>query len=105
MTELKPTRTYYARSMFVTKTLWVNLAGTALEILNYTDLVPLYPGWFTAAHRVAVIGLLNIGLRRLSDRPARFIGPKETTPVQVETLPSKAQSEVTPAKPKGGPYG
>lgn len=88
MTEPKPTRTYFAKSIFTSKSAQVGFFSGALEIVNL--IFPLYPDFFSAEIRVMVLGIITIVLRRLTERPARFISPGETEPVEVTTL--------TPAK-------
>lgn len=81
------TKTYYAVSIFKTKSFWLNIAALVLEILNKTEVVPLYTAaGLTPENRALLIMILNLILRRFTERPARVIKPGETVPVEVKAL-------------------
>lgn len=79
-------QTYFAKSIFVSKTFWVNVGSLivgASELVEFTDLLTdKQLQIFTA-----VVALVNLALRLYTTRPVAFMAPGETKPVQVESLP------------------
>lgn len=81
------TQTYYAVSLFKTKSFWLNIAAIVLEILNATDVAPLYSTLkITPEQRGLLVMILNIIVRRFTERPARVMKPGDTLPVEVKRL-------------------
>lgn len=82
-------QTYYAKSLFETKTFWVNLAGAVIAILQATEFQSL----LTAGglkYTALAITVINIILRTWTERPAVVMMPGKVRPVKVHTLRKEA---------------
>jgi hypothetical protein len=77
-----PVVTYYAVSVFSSRTFWVNLAAGLVAILSATEIVTIIPLRLLPAS-TALIAALNIGLRMITVRPVALIVPGTTKPIQV----------------------
>lgn len=63
-----------SKSLFKSKTFWVNAISTTLEVaqlLSGTQIVP--PGTLTI-----VTGVLNIALRKVTSQPVHVVAPSES---------------------------
>jgi len=78
-------QTYYAKSVLVSKTIWINLASLALLILETKEIFDLFRPQDMKYVTAAVI-ILNIILRGRTKRPVAFIKHDETAQVQVKSL-------------------
>lgn len=89
-----PTRTYFAISLFSSRTFWVNTAALIVGILSATEVVTIIPAKYLPLSTAAVAAI-NIFLRTITVRPAVFIAPGGTQPVEVEKLdpPTKAVTD------------
>lgn len=81
-------QTYFAQSIFVSRTFWVNVAIFIVAILRETEISSLIPA-VLQEHLLAVAAVINIALRVFTVRPVAFVSPGDTTPVQVPSLPQK----------------
>ena len=80
------TRTYYAVSLFSSRTFWVNAAAGLVALLSATEVITIIPlRWLPTS--TALIAALNIALRMMTVRPALLIAPGTTKPVEVSALP------------------
>lgn len=81
------TKTYWAVSIFKTKTFWLNFVAIALEIINTLNAGELYEMvGIDPQRRMLLIMVFNIILRRFTERPARVMKPGDTFPVEVKSL-------------------
>jgi hypothetical protein len=93
-TPAPPHVTYYAISLFSSRTFWLNAAGFLLLVLEATDVITLLP--LKALPFVgATVTVLNIFLRYVTVRPVAIIAPGATVPIQVERLGPPAPPLVT----------
>jgi hypothetical protein len=77
-----PTVTYYAVSVFSSRTFWVNAAAGLVALLSATEIITIIPLKFLPLS-TALIAALNIGLRMATVRPVSLIAPGATKPIQV----------------------
>jgi len=77
-----PTVTYYAISLFSSRTFWWNLGNGILALLSLTEVTAIIPPRFLSL-QLAVVAAVNCWLRTVTVRPAAFIAPGTTTPVAV----------------------
>jgi hypothetical protein len=89
-----PTVTYYAISLFSSRTFWLNAAGFLLLVLEATDVITLLP--LKALPFVgATVTVLNIFLRYVTVRPVALIAPGTTLPIAVPKLDPPAPALVS----------
>lgn len=79
------TRTYYAISLFSSRTFWWNAANGLVALLSLTEVTTLIPPRFLSV-QVAVVAVVNLYLRSVTVRPAVLIPPGATAPVEVPKL-------------------
>ena len=80
---LRPaTRTYYAISLFSSRTFWWNAANGTLALLSLSEVTTLIPARFLPL-QLAVVAMVNLYLRTVTVRPAALIAPGETKPIVV----------------------
>lgn len=79
------TRTYYAISLFSSRTFWFNAANFLLAVLSLTEVATLIPQRFLSL-QLAVVGIVNVWLRTVTVRPVAIIAPGETKAVVVQKL-------------------
>jgi hypothetical protein len=78
-------QTYFAKSIFNSRTLWVNLAMFLVAILETNEVIQIIPEW-AMNYFVAFATVVNVALRIFSVRPVAFVAPGETKPVEVKSL-------------------
>jgi len=79
------TRTYYAVSLFSSRTFWIAVLTVAAGLVAEPEIVALIP--VGALPRILIgVGLVNMVLRRLTTRPVVVSVPGTVTPVQVPKL-------------------
>lgn len=89
------TVTYYAISMFSSRTFWWNAANFALAVLSQSEVVTvLIPPRYLSL-QVAVVTLVNLWLRSITVRPAVIMAPGNVQPVSVAKLPGAVTPVVT----------
>lgn len=76
------TVTYFAVSILTSRTAQFAVLTATLGILSLPEVLALIPLRYMPA-LLAVIGVINLGLRKLTVRPVAFIAPGETHPVEV----------------------
>lgn len=89
-----PTVTYFAVSIFSSRTFWVNLAAGLVAILSATEIVTIIPLRYLPLS-TALVAALNIGLRMVTVRPVALILPGDTKPVEVVKIGPPAPAVVT----------
>lgn len=95
MAETPPrTVTYFAISLFSSRTFWVNAAALLVAASSLTEVTTLVPPRFVPLLGAAV-AMANIYLRMQTQRPAVLIKPGETQPVQVVRIGPPPPSTVT----------
>ena len=82
MTPPTQTVTYWAVSVFSSRTMWFNAANLLLAALSLSEITTLIPPRYLSL-QLAVVALINMWLRQATKRPVAFIAPGETTPVLV----------------------
>lgn len=93
--------TYWATSIFTSKTFWLNLVAAVVACLSLTEVTTILPAkWLPAAGALLAVG--NIILRTTSTRPVAFISPGTTMAVSVPKInPDTPPPEsVVQGKPK-----
>jgi hypothetical protein len=85
-------KTYFAKSVFVSKTFWANVALFIIALVKETSFGTQIPP-IIANNLLAVAAIINIGLRIFSVRPVAFTMPGDVTPVEVRTLKATKRSE------------
>jgi hypothetical protein len=84
-TKAEPTVTYRAKSIFISRTFLFNAAAFVVAALSLTEVVQIIPAsWMKYA--MALVAMINVGLRLYSVRPVAMVAPGETKTVQVEKL-------------------
>lgn len=81
-----PSVTYYAQSILLSKTFWINVGITILAIAQAQDVINILPPG-ALKYVPSLVAVINILLRRTSVRPVQFLlKPGETSPVVVKKL-------------------
>lgn len=80
--QMPETRTYYAVSLFSSRTFWVNTAALVVGILSATEVLTIIPAKFLPLS-TALVAALNIYLRTITVRPVALIAPGATKPIEV----------------------
>jgi hypothetical protein len=75
-------KTYFAKSILVSKTFWVNVALIIAALAEQADFINVLPGNVGAAF-IQIAAVVNIVLRIYSVRPVAMIAPSEIKPVDV----------------------
>jgi hypothetical protein len=89
-----PTVTYWAISLFSSRTFWWNAANGILALLSLSEVTTLIPARFLPL-QLAVVAMVNMYLRTVTVRPVAMIAPGATTPVQVVKIDPPAPPVVT----------
>jgi len=79
------TRTYYAVSLFSSRTFWLNLGAFVFAVLSAEDVVTVLPR-SVLPYVPALLALINIWLRTVTVRPVAFVAPGNTLPILVPKL-------------------
>lgn len=77
-----PVVTYWAISLFSSRTFWWNLANGILALLSLSEVTTLIPPRFLSL-QVAVVAAVNLYLRTVTVRPVALIPPGDTKPMTV----------------------
>jgi len=77
-----PTVTYWAISLFSSRTFWWNAANGILALLSLTEVTAIIPPRFLSL-QIAIAAIVNLYLRTVTVRPAAFIAMGTTQPVTV----------------------
>lgn len=85
MTETPQTVTYFAVSLFSSKTFWVNIIAFLIAISGLSEVVTIVPLRFMPMYS-AVVAILNVYLRTVTVRPVALIAPGDTAPVDVPKI-------------------
>lgn len=81
----KQTVSYYAISLFSSRTVWVAVGTVVVGILALPDVVAIIPLRYLPIV-TAIIGAVNFVLRLVTVRPVVFAAPGTITPVAVPRL-------------------
>jgi hypothetical protein len=96
---MEKTVTYFSQSMLVSKVFWFNVLAVLAEILSLSDVLTIVPPGYHG-HFAAAVGIINVILRRFTVRPASFIAPGDTKPVEVKKIgPDDDDDELPPLPP------
>lgn len=89
-----PTVTYWAVSLFSSRTFWVAVLTAAIGLTAEPELLALVPlAWLP---RILLgVGLLNMVLRKLTVRPVVLAAPGTAVPVDVPRIDPPAPPTVT----------
>lgn len=79
------TRTYFAISIFNSRTFYLNTAALLVAILSATEVATIVPPKYMPIYG-AILASLNIWLRMNTVRPAILIPPGETQPMLVKKV-------------------
>jgi hypothetical protein len=86
MTKKKPeTVQYFAVSILTSRTAQFAALTAIIGILSLPEVWSLIPLRYLP-FALAFVGVVNLGLRKLTVRPVALIAPGKTTPVQVEKI-------------------
>jgi len=80
-----PTVEYWAVSLFSSRTFWIAVVTTLIGLSAEPEIVALIPLAYLPRILIGV-GLANMVLRRLTQRPAVLIAPGTAVPVEVKKL-------------------
>jgi len=83
--------TYFAISLFSSRTFWLNAATLLVAVLSATEVIVIIPIRFLPL-TTAGVAALNIWLRMATVRPVALIAPGTTAPVVVVKLPAAPSS-------------
>jgi hypothetical protein len=86
--------TYYAISLFSSRTFWLNAADLVVNLLSATAIVTVIPAEWQALAGATVAGL-NILLRTQTVRPVALIAPGTVQPVLVKKIAPPAPPVIT----------
>jgi len=86
--------TYFAISLFSSRTFWLNAADLVVNLLSATAIVTVIPAQWQALAGATVAGL-NIFLRTQTVRPVALIAPGSVVPVLVPKVGPPAPPLVT----------
>jgi len=89
-----PTVTYFAISIFSSRTFWLNVATFLVAALSLTEVATLIPTQYVSLS-VATVAMLNLWLRTFTVRPVAFIAPGATKAVTVDKLSPPAPPLIT----------
>lgn len=89
-----PTVTYWAVSVFSSRTMWFNAANLLLAALSLTEVATLIPPRFLPL-QLAAVALINMWLRQATVRPVALIKPGKTKPIAVAKIEPPAPPLVT----------
>lgn len=89
-----PVVTYWAISLFSSRTFWWNLANGILALLSLSEVTTLIPPRFLSL-QVAVVAAVNMYLRTVTVRPAKIIAPGTTVPIAVPKIDPPAPPPLT----------
>lgn len=90
----RPQVTYFAVSLFSSRTFWVNTAALVITLLSATDVVAIIPARLVP-YSTALIASLNIWLRTITVRPVALIAPGTTKPIAVARIDPPPPPTVT----------
>ena len=79
------TVTYFAISLFSSRTFWWNAANAVVALLSLTEITVLIPPRFLSV-QVAVVAAVNLYLRTVTVRPVALIAPGAVAPITVARL-------------------
>lgn len=85
MSETPRTVTYWGVSVFSSRTMWFNAANLVLAALSLSEVATLIPPKYLSL-QLAIVAMINLWLRTVTVRPAVFIAPGATAPVEVEKI-------------------
>ncbi len=88
------TVTYWAISIFNSKTFWWNVANFIPAMLSLTEIVQLIPVRFIGI-QLALVAAVNLWLRTSTIRPVALIKPFATTPINVDKIGPPAPPVLT----------
>jgi hypothetical protein len=80
-----PAVTYWAISLFSSRTFWWNAANGLLALLSLTEVTTLIPPRFLSL-QLAIVATVNLYLRTVTVRPVALIAPGTTIPVEVAKI-------------------
>jgi hypothetical protein len=89
-----PTVTYFAVSLFSSRTFWLNTAAFLVAVSSLTDVVTIIPVRFLPLLS-AVVAMANVALRLATVRPVALIAPGDSKPIQVAKIDPPAPPLVT----------
>lgn len=78
-------RTYWAMSVFNSRTMWLNAIGILVGVLSMTEVITLIPPRHLPIYTM-IMAVLNMVLRTQTVRPVAFSAPGSVTPTQVTKI-------------------
>lgn len=91
---MPPQVTYWAISIFSSRTFWVNAAALIVAVLSATEVITIIPlRWLPLS--TALVAALNIYLRTVTVRPVAFIAPGNTAPIAVARIDPPSPPVIT----------
>jgi len=89
-----PQVTYWAISIFSSRTFWLNAAALIVTLLSATDVIAIVPVRYVPM-TAALVAAVNIVLRFLTVRPVALILPGSTKPIAVAKIDPPPPAPVT----------
>lgn len=78
-------QTYFAKSIFVSKTFWVNVALIVIALSQDTEAMKLLPA-VVKSNLLTIAAVVNVILRYTAKRPVAVIPPGDVQPVAVKSI-------------------
>jgi hypothetical protein len=88
------TVSYYAISILSSRTFWVNTAAFLVAASSMNEVTTVLPERWLPLFG-ALVALANVWLRMSTVRPAAFIAPGDTQPIQVKRIGPPPPAKVT----------
>lgn len=85
------TKTYFAKSILVSKTFWVNVALILAAIAEESDIINVLPG-SVGPVLLQAAAVINIALRIFSVRPVAMVRPSRVKAVRVPNAEGKPKA-------------
>ena len=92
--ECRPQVTYWAISLFSSRTFWVNAAVFLVAVSSLNEVTTVVPERYLPALG-ALVAVANVYLRMATVRPAALIAPGSTQPISVKRIDPPSPPMVT----------
>lgn len=86
--------TYFAISLFSSRTFWFNTANFVVAALSLKEVTTIIPPRFMPMQAM-IVALINLYLRMITVRPVAIIAPGNTAPTVVDRIGPPPPANVT----------